>query len=289
MKAELAQPRTVADMVQMARAFLERKGCEEARLEAELLVASALSIDRLGLFLSLDRPLQAGEIDAARDLLVRRGRREPVAYITGMREFYGRDFEVDRNVLIPRPETELLVDQARTWAAERDADATLSVLDMGTGSGCLATTLALELPQARVVAVDISEPTLAVARANAARLAAEVDFRLGDGFAGLDEAFDLIVCNPPYVDPAELEDLAPEVRDYEPHAALFAPAGDPDHWVRQLIEVLPRLLAPAGLSLVELGIGQAERVLQLAEAAGFEARVEPDLAGIERVLQMRGR
>jgi len=271
----------------MARAFLERKGCEEARLEAELLVASALSTDRLGLFMNLERPVEGSEIDAARDLLVRRGRREPVAYITGLREFYGRDFRVTRDVLIPRPETELLVDLARAWAAARGTESQLSVLDMGTGSGCLAVTLALELPQAKVVAVDAFEPTLAVAQDNATRLGAEVDLRLGDGFGSLDESFDLIVCNPPYVDPGDLEGLAPEVRDFEPHPALFAPAGDPDHWVRQVVESLPRLSARPGLALVELGLGQAERVLRIARDAGFDADLEPDLSGIERVLQIR--
>lgn len=292
----------------MARAFLEKKGCEEARLEAELLVAHALGKDRLGLFMDLERPVEGREIDLARDLLMRRGRREPVAYITGEREFYGRAFRVSREVLIPRPETELLVDRAREWAREAlkadrgtpDSDAGagadagsdggesagLSILDWGTGSGCLAATLALEIEGARVVAVDAFEATLDVARGNAERLGAGVELRLANDFGTLNQSFDLLVTNPPYVDPKDSTGLAPEVRDYEPHAALFAPEGDPDYWVRAVLEHLPRLVRSGGVALIELGADQAPRVLELAKSAGVRAQTLPDLAGIERVLEL---
>ena len=272
----------------MARAFLGRKELEEARLEAELLVAYALGLSRLQLFLQLDRPVSGAEVDSARDLLVRRGRREPAAYITGEREFYGRPFSVAPGVLIPRSETELIVDLARDWGKAREGKAPV-LADLGTGSGCLAVTLALELGAARTLAVDISPTAVTQARRNAEALGAEVEVLLGDGLELLTERgpFDLLVSNPPYVTRDEARDMAPEVLEYEPEVALFAPDGDPDHWVRRIVEVLPMLLAPGGLALIELGWKQGERVLTLARAAGLVAELHEDLARIPRVLELR--
>jgi release factor glutamine methyltransferase len=264
-------------MVRMARDFLRRKNVEAARLEAELLVAHALGLDRLRLFLQLDRPVNGSEIDRARDLLVRRGRHEPTAYIVGSREFYGRSFQVGPGVLIPRPETELLVDRAREIAPRRAAD-------LGTGSGCIAITLALEVAGADVTAIERSPEALAFARANAEALGATVRFVEEDFLEALDregDRFDLLVCNPPYVDPKDRATLAPEVAEHEPAAALFAPAGDPDFFVRTLLERARAWLAPGGTLLVELGAGQAERL------RGSRARFHRDLAGIERVLEAK--
>lgn len=264
----------------MARGFLARKGVEEARLEADLLVAHALGLDRLGLLLRLDQPVQAEEVDRARDLLVRRGRREPVAYITGAREFYARSFSVASGVLVPRPETELLVDLARDAAKEAGWSAP-RILDVGTGSGCLAVTLALEISGAEVTAVDVSAEALAVARANAARLEARVTFVEGDGLEVGERGapWHLVVSNPPYIAPETRAALPPEVRDYEPPVALYAPAGDPDFWARELAERAPRWLVPGGALLVELGFDQAPRV------RGLATRLHRDLAGIERALE----
>jgi len=282
-------PRTAGEMLAMARAFLERKGAPEGRLEAELLVAHSLGLDRLGLFMQLDRPVGGAEIDAARDLLVRRGRREPVAYITGKREFYGRDFRVGRGVLIPRPETEQLVDIARERAGALAEGRSYHVLDVGTGTGCIAVTIALELPDACVTAVDISEKAIAYTEANAELHEVDVSVLRGDGIGVASGAapFDLVVSNPPYVDPADAPGLAPEVREYEPEQALFAPEGDVDYWVRRLLADAAGVLVPGGLLLVELGAGQGARALALAREAGFEARLHEDLAGIERVLEAR--
>ncbi len=282
-------------MLAMARSFLERKGLDEARLEAELLVAHALQRDRLGLFLQLDAPVQSPEIDRARDLLVRRGRNEPVAYITGEREFYGRPFHVGRGVLIPRPETELIVDRAREalspaeeGEALRPPEAGVRVLDLGTGSGCLAITLALELPGAAVTAVEISASALEFARTNAAALEAEVQFIEGDGIAAAKSAgpFELVVSNPPYVT-TDSPELADEVREFEPAEALFAPDGDADFWVRALLDSASDLIAPGGFLFIELGFDQSERVRALCAERGVDATVHADLAGTDRVLEVR--
>lgn len=266
-------------MLARGREFLEAKGVEEFRLDAELLVARALGLDRLGLFLALDRPLSPDEITRGRELLVRRSKGEPTAYILGEREFYGRRFEVGAGVLVPRPETELVVDRAREWAGTREG---LRVVDVGTGSGCLAVTLALELSGARVQAIDLSAEALAFARTNAAALEAEVEFVEGDGFEELASRgpFDLVVSNPPYVSSAEKPNLAREVVEHEPALALFAPEGDTDYWARTLIERSEEWLAPDGVLLVELGFDQAER---LQGHAGVT--IHTDYGGVPRVLE----
>lgn len=291
-----ATPRTVAEMVAMARAFLERKGVESARLEAELLVAHALATTRLGVFMQLDRPIDAREIDRARDLLVRRGRREPAAYILGGREFYGRSFKVGPGVLVPRPETEHLVDRARDIARERAAQGRplLHAADLGTGSGCIAITLGLEIEGLSVLAVDASSDALAYARENARALGAErVEIVEGDGFDVLERtvrargrAFDLLVSNPPYIPRSARGTLAPEVAEHEPAIALFAPDDDADHFVRRLIETRRELIAAGGTLLVELGHDQAARARALAGRAGAAAKLHPDYGGHERVLEI---
>jgi len=276
-------------MVRMAREFLERRGVESARLEAELLVAHSLGMDRLRLFLSLDRPLVPAEIDRARDALVRRGRREPAAYIIGSREFYGRPFRVGPGVLVPRPETEMIVDRAREIAKERGRS-DLRIADVGTGSGCIAVTLALELPGARVAAFEVSAAAVLCARANADALGASLEIVEGEGLAELERAaatgrFDLVVSNPPYVGQDERDTLAPEVAEHEPAIALFAPAGDADFWVRSLLERARNVLVPGGKLLVELGHRQAAAALAMARGRGLQARTHRDLDGIERVLE----
>ena len=272
----------------MARAFLERKRVAEARLEGELLVAHALGLDRLKLFMQLDRPVDGAEIDRARDLLVRRGKREPLAYITGLREFYGRPFKVGPGVLIPRPETELLVDEARRVAAER-GQGDLAIADIGTGSGCIAITLALELPAAKVMAFDISPAAILCAQRNAELLGARVELVEGDGLLELARRgrFDLVVSNPPYVTRAEKPALAPEVAEHEPELALYAPDSDPDFWARALLERGREWLAPGGAQLVEIGHQQGSRVIALAQGLGWKAQLVRDLVGHQRVLVAR--
>ena len=277
-------PRTAREMLELARAFLAKKGVDSSRREAELVVAHALGLDRLGLFLALDRPLAKDEVVRGRELLTRRGKREPTAYLTGQREFYGRVFQVGPGVLVPRPETELLVDRARALASGR---ADLAVLDLGTGSGCLAVTLALELTRARVTASDLSARALSFARTNAERLGATVEFLEGDGLAPVrGRRFDLVLSNPPYVDPAARATLAPEVAEHEPAEALFAPEGKPDHWAEHLARAARELLAPGGMLLVELGFDQAPRLRASLADLGLPLVFTRDLERVERVLEV---
>lgn len=295
-------------MLGLARAFLERKGIDEARLEAELIVAHSLSLDRLKLYLQLDKPVSSEEVDRARALLVRRGKREPVAYLTGTKEFYGRRFQVGPGTLIPRPETELLVDVARAhFGATRRPEGAqesppaprtsgeLRILDVGTGSGCLAITLARELPNASAVGIDLSSAALAWARRNAELHAANVEFFEGDALRILRDRvtrldasrqFELIVSNPPYVAQEDADSLDEEVRAFEPGEALFAPKGDPDYWVRELCGLATKLLAPGGLCLIELGHDQSGRLTELLASTAYRARLHQDLAGIDRVLEL---
>lgn len=284
-------PRDVAEMVKRAREFLAKKGIEEARLEAELLVSHALGLDRLKLFLRFDQPVSSEEIQRARELLVRRGKREPTAYVTGVQHFYGRAFRVGKGCLIPRPETELLVDRVRELAKARSI---ARIADFGTGSGALAVTLALEVEGSDVLAVDASSDALAHARANAEALGARVTFVEGDGFTALERRtretapFDVVVANPPYVATDERAELAPEVRDHEPSIALFAPAGDPDHFARRLVAERARWLAQDGVLLVELGHRQSATLRPWLAERSVAARFHRDLDGHERVLEVTG-
>jgi release factor glutamine methyltransferase len=232
-------------------------------------------------------PAPAGFVDGLLGWVARRARREPVAYITGIREFYGRPFQVTPDVLIPRPETESIIDLALEWAnAHQHRPQPLRVLDLGTGSGCLAVTLALEVQDATIVAADISEAALRVARLNGAAwgLAERITF-VEQSLAGTSAgAFDLIVANPPYVPEQDRSELEPDVRDFEPACALFGGLDGLDV-IRALLPAAARALAADGRLLMEIGAGQADSVATLAAEAGLQWReVRPDLAGIPRVV-----
>jgi release factor glutamine methyltransferase len=261
----------------------EKLGLDSPRLTAELLLAHVLHTSRVRLYTDLDRPLEAGELAAYRGLIARRAAGEPTSYLTGTREFYGRTFAVDPRVLVPRPETELLV-EAVLQAVPRDAE--IRVLDLCTGSGCVGITLALERPRARVLATDASPGAVEVARANAAALgpADRFEARLGDLLAPVEgePPFDVVVANPPYVPTGELPTLSPEVRR-EPPLALDGGADGLDV-VRRIAEEAPRRLVPGGLLALEIGDGQGPAVHSLLEAAGYgSVRIERDLARHDRL------
>ncbi|MFL5537441.1 MAG: peptide chain release factor N(5)-glutamine methyltransferase [Longimicrobiaceae bacterium] len=282
---------TVMELLGWTANYLQEKGFHNARLNAELLLAGTLGLKRLDLYLQFDRPLRADEMAAFKPRLLRRAKREPLQYIDGAAAFRDLVLRVDSRVLIPRPETERLVQAVLDWARGRDG---LAALDVGTGSGAIALALATEGPFARVVGVDVSEGALEVARANAREAApdAPADFRLGslfDAVAG--ERFHVVVSNPPYVGEEERAALDPEVRDWEPAAALFAGAGGLDV-IRPLVARAPAHLEPGGLLAMEVGAGQAAAVCELVRATGAfaEPRVIADLAGRDRIVtaELRG-
>ncbi|MDD5285064.1 MAG: peptide chain release factor N(5)-glutamine methyltransferase [Desulfuromonadaceae bacterium] len=272
---------TTLKVLTWTKEFLAAKGVENARLEAEWLLCAATGLDRVGLYLQFEKPLDNVELAAYRAMVTRRARREPLQHILGSQEFYGLDFDVTPDVLIPRRDTEVLVSEA----IARKPDA-CSLLDVGTGSGCIAVVLARQLPAAAVTATDISEAALAVARRNAERLAVGIEFLSGSLFVPLTgRRFDLIVSNPPYIPTSDIAALEPEVRDFDPHVALDGGI-DGLNFYRSLIPMALEYLNPGGYLLVEVGIGQAIDVSRLfLEAGGYAQTFSAlDPGGIERVV-----
>lgn len=263
---------------QLAAEF-EQAGVPDASFEAELLTRFAAGISRASFFAGAD--LDAGACERLRDLAGRRLRREPAAYLMGHREFYGLDFVVGPGVLIPRPETEMLVE---VGLAHLVTSPGATLVDVGTGSGCVAVAIAANAPHARVVAVDVSEEALVVARHNARRHNTGVEFVEGDLTTSLGRA-DVVVANLPYVPDQYMAALQPEIREWEPRVALFGGEDGLD-LVRRLIADCGERIRPELLAM-ELGIGQANVVAALVEAAGAEAAILEDLAGIPRVVTGR--
>ncbi len=248
---------TVLEGIQKSADFLARKGVEPARLQAELLLAHLLKLPRMKLYLNFERALTPAETDGLRELVRRRAQREPLQHITGSTSFCGFEIAVNRHVLIPRPETELLAEAGWNFLLPLDLPAS-TALDFGTGSGCLAIALALKSPGTQVYAVDVSADALTLARQNAARheLTERIQFFEGDGFAALPKEihFNLIVSNPPYIPSAEIETLEPEVRDYDPRGALDGGTDGLDFYHRLALET-GAFLKPGGKLMLEFGEG----------------------------------
>lgn len=277
---------TVRDVVVWMTDDLRKRGVEGARLDAELIVGQALGIDRVKVIVGGERPLEPTELETIKSLFRRRRTSEPVAYLRGVREFYGRPFRVDRRVLVPRPDTETLVEVALERLRGRDLGA--RVLDLCTGSGCVAVTLKLERPTMTLDAVDLSPGALTVARDNAHRLGAiwNVRFALGDLFAPLGEAspsYDLITANPPYIATDEIKTLQADIKDHEPRMALDGGADGLD-FVRRIVAEAPRWLRPGGALAMEIGAGQSDEVAALFEAQLRDVRRTRDYGGHERVV-----
>ncbi len=284
MSASLQPLHTVGELLRLSTAYLAGKGNDMPRLDAEVLLAAALGLDRVGLYVGYERPLEPAEVDCYRAMIARRGRHEPVAYILGRKEFMSRSFQVTPAVLVPRPETEHLV-EAVLDVLRALPKAAPAILDVGTGSGIIAVTLACELPQAQVVAVDVSPAALAVAAENAAShgVSERITCRVSDLLAGLpaDLVFDCIVSNPPYILERELAGLPPEVR-HEPRLAL---AAGPDGLavIRQLLAAAPAWLAPGGLLALEIGAGQGDAIRAMAAPRYVSVQIQKDYAGLDRV------
>lgn len=284
-----SEPWTVRRIVGWMAADFSARGIESARLDADLLVGHALGLDRVGVFMALDRELTDDELTRIRALVTRRRASEPIAYLVGKKEFYGRAFVVSPAVLVPRPDTETLVERA---LALLPADAASHVLDLCTGSGAIAVTLAAERPALHVDATDLSDAALAVARENvdAHEVGERVTLRAGDLFAALESPrkYMIICANPPYIAVRDARSLPRDVHAHEPHLALFG-GDDGLDVVRRILAEAPSFLAPGGTLLVEIGAGQAEAVTALArrDARYAEVRTQPDLAGIARVFEAR--
>ena len=278
---------TIGSLVKWATDDFKTRGIETPRLDAELLVAHALKIDRMRVILDGARELLGHELSALRDLVKRRRAFEPIAYLRGEREFYGLNFRVDKRVLVPRPDTETLVDVALARSAH--VSMAMRQLDLCTGSGCVAIAMARQRPTAQVFASDISVDALAVARENALRLGAyNVAFEKGDLFARATlragPRYDVVTANPPYIPTADLATLMPDVRDHEPHLALDG-GEDGLALVRRIVQEAPQHLTKGGLLAIEVGAFEAPAAAALLVERGFhDVRIERDIARIERVV-----
>jgi len=284
---------TVLEGIQRSSEFLARKGVDSPRLQAELLLARVVGLERMQLYLNFERSLSAQETDALRELVKRRGQREPLQHILGSTSFCGYEILVNRDVLIPRPETELLAEQGWTFLNQLEAAAEpeLSALDLGTGSGCVAIALAAKCPTVDIYASDISTKALAVAKENAMKngVTERIRFFPGDGFAALDSGsrFHLIISNPPYIPTAEIETLAPEVRDYDPRPALD---GGPDglDFFRRLGGEAADFLMRDGKLMLEFGDGEAEAIRKILEEQKWIVEaITGDYTGRSRTLVAR--
>lgn len=267
---------TLGEVLRGATDYLASRGVENPRRDAELLLARALGLARIELYTAHDRPLTEAERSAARELVQRRGRREPLAYVLGDWDFRRLTLKTDHRALVPRPETELLVERCLELL---DGAESPRIVDVGTGTGAIALALAQERPDARVHATDISPDALALAAENAEENDLSVSFRQGDLLAGLEGPFDLVVSNPPYVEADELESLEPEVRDWEPRGALVDD-GQTARLVREAQQVL------AGWLVLEVHEARAAVVSRELERAGYSRiGITNDLAGKERVVE----
>lgn len=282
---------SIAETISQGEHQLRNAGVPEARREARSLLAHVLGRDRSFILSHVDDAISEEEAGRFHACLDRRATGEPLQYITGNQEFYGLDFEVTKDVLIPRPETELLVETAlKLYAGSPPA----FICDVGTGSGCIVITLLRQLPQARAFAIDISAEALAVAGRNAARhsVSNRLEFILSDCFAALEslqprQVFDLIVSNPPYVEEGAMADLQREVRDFEPHNALVA-GSDGVAVIRRLLIDAAAYLKPDGYFLFEIGFDQAQAVQRLIDPKIWKlVKIFKDLQGIQRTVALQ--
>ena len=284
---------TLAEAINNAANLLSTAGITNARLDAEVLLSHIIMKDRVWLITHRDDVLDVKHQRDFADVIQRRTRREPLQHIIGNQEFWGLEFVVSPDVLIPRPETEFIIEAA--LAIVQDRNTPVRIIDLCTGSGCIAVSLAKELTAARVIATDASEKALTVARENTRRhgVSEHIRFLLGDLFGPLEELdirgqIDIIVSNPPYVQAGDLSTLQPEVRDYEPEMALIAGPGGTEI-AKRIIQLAPEYLKKNGALIMEMGLGQADALTRMVEATGAygDRELLKDLAGIERVIIAR--
>lgn len=278
----MTKQHTIGELINLSAGYLEGKGCSSARLDAELLLGHVLGLDRLDLYLNFDKPLNDKEVEQYRQFIGRRGQRIPVAYLTGEREFYALRVQVNEHVLIPRPETEFVVDKIVELV---EPNQLTKVLDLGTGSGAIALALACQDPYFQITAVDISPSALQVAEANAKRLEVDnqVDFLCSDLFGKVTGTYAVICSNPPYIKSEELQQASPEI-GVEPALALD---GGPDGlaFYRRIVNQAASFLEQPGFVVLEIGWDQGAKVRALGEEAGFTwLETMKDYAGQDRVV-----
>jgi release factor glutamine methyltransferase len=288
---------TIKDLLEVTGNYLREKGIESPRLSAEVLLAFQLKFDRVGLYLNFDKPLNEREVAAYRELIKRRLNREPLQYMTGIQEFWSLDFAVGPQVLIPRPETELLVEQVVSLRDDKilTKGIDLRILDLGTGCGVLAVSLAREFERASVWASDVSAEALAIAKMNAKKHGVEdrIEFLLGDmwqGMIDLSLVFDVIVSNPPYIASDHISSLSPEVRDHEPRSALDG--GEQGmHFIKEIIKEAPKYLDTGGWVLLEMDPEQTAIAMELMDKNNdyMEKRRIKDHSGCYRVVMAQKR
>ena len=281
------------EVIKKSSEFLAKKGVDSPRLQTELLLAHLLKLPRMKLYLNFERTLLPAELDALRALVMRRAQREPLQHIIGSTSFCGLEMTVNKHVLIPRPETELLAELG--WAfltgLKTQDSRPKTALDFGTGSGCIAIAIAAKCPTAQVVAVDISADAIAVAKQNAASngVSDRVEFRCGDGFATVNgtDKFDLIVSNPPYIASGEIATLETEVREFDPRGALDGGTDGLDFYKRLAADA-GAFLNPGGKIMVEFGDGQAKEISDIFTANRWTVEsVHQDYTKRERMLTAR--
>src|SRR5690554_5729970 len=278
----MAKQYTIGELISLSAGYLESKGCSSARLDAELLLGHVLGLDRLDLYLNFDKPLSSREVDEYRQYIGRRGQRVPLAYLTGQREFYSLPIHVSPDVLIPRPETEFVVDKTLEVL---EAGQPANILELGTGSGAIALALACQDPLFRITAVDVSQEALKVAEANAKRLEvdSQVVFLQSDLFENVTGTYRVICSNPPYIKRDELPRLSPEVQT-EPALALD---GGPDglEFYRRILGQAASLLEQPGFVVLEIGWDQGPDVRAIGEKSGFTwLETAWDYSGKDRVV-----
>lgn len=284
---------TIIKLVQWATAYFNDHDIDSPRATAEILLAHALNVRRIDLYLRYDQPLIPAELEHFKSLIKRRLNREPVAYILGSKEFWSMDLRVTRDVLIPRPETECLVEKSLEWLAEESKPESKHILELGTGCGAVILALARENPRHSYWATDISINAVRVARQNAKQngLDGKVHFINGDWFAPLRSkpgVFDLIVSNPPYIKSGDLTRLQPEIHAFEPLLALDG-AADGLHCLRHIIQSAHLFLKPRGVIILEIGHDQKALLKQMIAERGQYEEINffQDYSGYDRILQMK--
>lgn len=273
---------TILEILKWTTDYFAKQQLENSRLNAEYIIAHALACKRFDLYLRFEEIVEEADRKKIREMILARAAHIPLQYVLGETEFYGYKFWVDKSVLIPRPETEYLVEKIIS-----EIGTAHQILDLGTGSGAIAITLKKELPQLQVSAVDISEAALKTAKKNAAENQVEIDFILSDLFANCNKKYDVIVSNPPYIPAAEYHALSAEIKDNEPKIALLA-ADEGLYYYQKILKQAAQYLKPNGKIYLEIGHDQAAKIKKIAENVGFsEIEIVKDLNEFDRIIRIK--